>query len=217
MKNNWQTKKINNVLLILIFLLIASGFWGYKIVLILTNGILLSFYPQLLVTLIGVALGIPTGLFINSLTEKKKDKKNITSTLTFIKTELVLNQENIENLQHSAETISSMPNITREDLKTFSKFNTVLIQQSYIAAQSSITFTSIDNDKLMSGIINAYLNIQRIVSGAKALGEIEPNEAKVLLISYIKLCERAKESICFCLAEIDDELKKFGGVITILK
>ncbi len=217
MKNNWQAKKINNFFSILILLLVVFGFWGNNVVSILTNGIFLSFYPQLLATLIGAALGIPIGLFINSLIERKKDQKIISSILTFIKTELLLNQENIENLQHSAETISLLPNITKEDLRIFSKFNTILIQESYIAAQSSIAFASINNDKLFSSIINAYLNIQRMVGGAMALGEVELNEAKVLLISYIKLSERTKESIRFCLAEIDNELKKFGTVLTILK
>lgn len=217
MKINCQTK-INSILLALIFLSIAFGFWGSKLATILTNRLFLSFCFQLLAILIGAILGIPIGLFINSLLEKKKDRKIITSILVFIKTELVSNQKRIENLQHSAEAINSLPNIKKEDVGAFDKFNTILSQESYVAAQSSIAFASMGNDKLMSSIINAYLNIQRIVDGAMALEEIDTtDQVKVLLIFYIKLCERTKESIYLCLAEIDSELKKFNNLIVVLQ
>lgn len=175
MKINCQTKK-NNTLFVLILLLVVFGFWGNEFVIILTNKFFLSFYPQLLATLIGAILGIPIGLFINGLSEKNKDRKIITSILVFIKTELVSNQERIENLQHSAEAINLLPNIKMEDMRSFSKFNAILSQESYIAAQSSIAFASMSNDKLMSSIINAHLNIQRIVNGAMALGEIDETD-----------------------------------------
>lgn len=218
MKNNLQIKnKLNPFLFTVIILLVIFGFWGEKIILFLTSQSSISFYPQLLATLIGATLGIPSGLFINSLTEKRKDKMILVSILTFIKTELVSNQKNIENLQHAAETIFSLASISESDLKTLSKFTTILSQESYIAAQSSVAFASINNDKLMSGIVNAYLNIQRIVGGVIALGELEPKEGKILLIAYIKLCERAKESIRYCLVEIDTELKKFGSTLTIME
>lgn len=214
--NNLEPRKINILLLTTIVLLLVAGFWGKILGLALTSSILLDFYPQLFATIIGVALGVPTGLFINSLTEKGKDRKILTSILIFIKTELVSNQKNIENLQSAAETVYLLQNIGQDDLRALSKFTMILSKESYIAAQSSVAFASIGSDKLMSNIVNAYLNTQRIVSGVMALEEVDPNEGKVLLISYIKLCERAKESIRFCLLEIDNELKRLGNTITIL-
>ena len=218
MKPNWLVKnKLNLALLTIIIALVIFGFWGGRVIVSLTSQYLLNFYPQLLATLIGVTLGIPFGLFINSLTEKRKDKKILTRILTFIKTELVSNQKNIENLQHAAETVCSFAEINESDLRALGKFTTILSQESYIAAQSSTAFASIDNDKLMSSIINAYLNIQRIVGGVIAFEEIEPEGRKTALIAYIKLCERAKELIRLCLVEIDEELKKFGSTITIIE
>jgi len=214
----WPTKnKLNVVLLTTIIVLVIFGFWGNKVILFLTSQYLLNFYPQLLATFIGAALGIPSGLFINSLTEKGKDKKILTSILTFIKTELVSNQKNIENLQHAAETVSSFAEISESDLRVLGKFTTILSQESYIAAQSSVAFASSNNDKLMNGVVNAYLNIQRIVGGVIGLEEIESEGRKTVLIAYIKLCERAKESIRFCLVKIDEELKEFGSTITIIE
>lgn len=218
MKNNWPMKnKLNLSLLTIIIILVIFGFWGDKVILLLTSQYLLNFYPQLLATFIGVALGIPSGLFINNLTEKRKDKKILTSILTFIKTELVSNQKNIENLQHAAETVCSLAEINESDLRALGKFTTILSQESYIAAQSSVAFASSNNDKLIGGVVNTYLNIQRIVGGVIGLEEIEPEGRKPVLIAYIKLCERAKESIRFCLTKIDKELKKFGSTITIIE
>lgn len=218
MKNNWPAKnKLNLVLLTTIIVLVIFGFWGDKIVLSLTSQYLLNFYPQLLATFIGAALGIPSGLFINSLTEKRKDKKILTSILTFINMELVSNQKNIENLQHAAETVYSLAEINESDLGALGKFTTILSQESYIAAQSSVAFASSSNDELMDSVVNAYLNIQRIVGGVIGFEEIEPEGRKTVLIAYIKLCERAKESIRFCLVKINEELEKFGSAITIIE
>lgn len=218
MKNNWPTgNKLNSVFFTTLIVLVVFGFWGDKVVPLLSNQNLLNFYPQLLATFIGAALGIPSGLFISRLTEKRKDKKILTSILTFIKTEFVSNQKNIENLQHAAETVYSLAEINESDLRALGKFTTILSQESYIAAQSSAAFASSSNDKLMNGVVNAYLNIQRIVGGVIGLEEIEPEGRKTVLIAYIKLCERAKESIRFCLVKIDEELKKFGSTITIIE
>lgn len=218
MKNNWLTKnKLNAVLFTILIILAIFGFFGDKITPFLNSQYMLNFYPQLLATLIGATLGIPFGLYINSLSEKRNDKKILRSILTFIKTELVSNQMNIENLQHAAESVSLLPTMSANDLKTLSKFSTILSQEYYIAAQSSIAFASIDNDDLMSKIVNAYLNIQRIVGGVTALEEVEPKEGKILLLAYIRLCERAKESIRFCLLEIDEELKKIGSTLIIME
>jgi len=217
MKTLPTKNKLNLALLTTIIILVIFGFWGDKVILSLTSQYLLNFYPQLLATFIGAALGVPVGLFINSLTEKKKDQKIITRVLIFIKTELTSDQKNIENLQDAAKKIFLSENIKKDDLKTFSKFNTILSQESYIAAQSSVAFASINNDRLMSGILNAYLNIQRIVGGVIALGEVDTKEGKVLLVDYIKLCERAKESIRFCFLEIDGQLKKFGSTLAIVE
>lgn len=218
MKNNWPAKnKLNIALLTTIIVFVIFGFWGDKVILSLTCPYFLNFYPQLLAILIGVTLGIPSGLFINSLTEKRKDKKILVSILTFIKTELVSNQKNIENLQHAAETVCSLAEVNESDLRALGKFTTILSQESYIAVQSSTAFASIDNDKLMSSIVNAYLNISRIVGGVITFEEIEPKEGKIVLIAYIKLCERTKESIRFCLVGIDEELKKLGSTLTIIE
>ena len=218
MQNTWSTKnKLNLALLITIIVLVIFGFWGDKVVSFVTSQYWLNFYPLFLLTLIGVALGVPSGLFINNVIEKEKNKKILILILTFIKTELVSNKKNVENLQHAAETIYSLPNISKDDLYALGKFTKVLSQNSYVAAQSSVAFAVVENNKLMDGIVNSYLNIQRIVGGSISFEEVEPEGRKTVLIAYIKLCERTEVSIRLCLIEIDEELKKLGSVLTIVE
>jgi len=221
MKTNWQVKwKVNEILISLLVLIILTiiDLWGNKIVLFLNSQLMLNIYPQVIATLIGVSAGIPAGLFINSFSEKKRDKKILRSILVFIKTELISNKKYIDNLQDAAIAISSLDKTDkREDLKALSKFTNILSQESYIAAQSSIAFAGIDNDILITNIVNAYLYVQRIIGGAVPLEDVEIGEENILLIDYIKLCERAKESIRSCLLEIEDEFKKIGSTLTIVE
>lgn len=125
MKNNWQKNKLSFfliLLLVLFFILNNNGL----LVSFLTNNFFQALYPSLLATFIGVLLGIPAGLYINREVEKKKDRRNVASILIFIKTELTGNFKNVENLQSAAESIISLKNNDKRDLKILGKFTRIL-------------------------------------------------------------------------------------------
>lgn len=215
MKTGWSVKRMVVIYGSAIVLLIIYGFWEDGIICFLRSRYMQRYYPQMLIEFLTIALGIPTGLFVNSLVEKKKNNKILVSILTFIKTELVSNQKNVMNLQLAAENVVSLSDISTRDMSALGTFTSILSQESYIAAQSSTAFTSISNDILMDNIVNAYLNIQRITGGSIGIEKIEPEERKVVLIAYIKLCERSKKSIKTCILEIDKELRKMNKKLTI--
>lgn len=200
-----------------IILLIVYGFWGDNIICFLKSRYMLQYYPEMIIQFITLALGIPAGLFVNSLVEKKKNKRILINILTFIKMELVSNNKNIESLQKAAEKISSFSVIKQEDLEILGKITNILSQKSYIAAQSSMAFTCINDDILISKIVNSYSNIQRMIGGSLIFGKSEPVSHKKVLIAYIKLCERSKEYIKSCILAIDEELKKVDKKLTILE
>ncbi len=212
-----RTKLITYILMVIIILMLIAGFWGERISSMLLDTSMVTFYLQLAATVLGATLGIPVGLYRNRKSEENTDRRIVSTILTFIKVELESNRKYIIQLQSSAETLNSIPTLSKDDLQTFNVHHSVLKQVSYIAAQTSVAFASSNNDVLLTHILNAYLEIQRLKSGSMALNECDPGEAKTILISYIKLCERAKESIRLCIPEIDETLRKNGRLLKLLE